>query len=924
MVRLCGVYLLVLLGMQLSLAQPSPWPRVEKEMKPWARWWWMGNAVDEYNLAKLMQSYAAAGIGGLEIAPIYGAKGYEDQYIPYLSPRWMEVLNYTVQQADSLDMGIDLTTGTGWPFGGPQVGVKEAATKMVFRTFQLTAVKPFEEKIRSADPKQESAPLLSLTAYDDEGNATLLTDRVAEDGTLDWKPTKGIWELYAIFEGKTHQQVKRAAPGGEGLTLNHFSHDALSHYLSRYDSAFAKQPQGIRAFYNDSYEVYGADWTAEFFDEFIKRRGYDLRLHIREFLGDESNDHVARLKSDYRQTMADLLLENFTQPWTKWAHGYGSVSKNQAHGSPGNLIDLYAAVDIPEVETFGSSSFAIPGLRRDSADVRSVDPDPIMLKFGSSAANVMGKKLVSSETFTWLTEHFKTSLSQCKPEVEQCFLAGVNHVFYHGITYSPAEAGWPGWLFYASVNFVPTNSWWPHLYGLNEYITRVQSVLQAGKPDNELLLYWPIHDNWDSANGRMMTFTVHNIDKWLHPTDFYKNVQRLQQEGYAYDFISDNLLSNAEVVDGLIRTSSNAIPYKMLIVPVTRKMPLETLEKLLDLVRQGATVLFQAVPQDVPGLGDYENRHLRFEALLKTIPFSPLEGGIKQASLGKGHILLSTDIVSTLQRHDIVGEQLVQHGLKFVRRKTTDGAYYFIVNHHATTIDTWVPFQSATDHDAMLLDPQNGRFGKVATQTTDGKRGVRIQLHPGEAVILKFYNKQDKHMPDWSYIGRNVAEINITDGWRIDFKEGGPQLPPPTEVGPLVPWTDFMDDAYQTFSGVGAYQVTFQLAKVTKDTYLLELEGVHESARVWINGQDAGLAWSIPYRLPIGHLLKKGKNTIRIEVANLMANRIRSMDRAGVEWRKYHEINFVNIDYKAFDASSWKVQPSGLTGTVKIKQYKME
>src|SRR5690606_20522942 len=237
-------------------------------------------------------------------------------------------------------------------------------------------------------------------------------------------------------------------------------------------------------------------------------------------------------------------------------------TKNQAHGSPGNLIDLYAAVDIPEVETFGSSFFPIPGLRRDSADIRNVDPDPIMLKFASSAAAITGKRLVSSETFTWLTEHFKTALSQCKPEVEQAFLAGVNHVFYHGITYSPEDVAWPGWLFYASVNFVPDNSWWPHLQGLNQYIERVQSVVQAGKPDNELLLYWPVFDNWDDPKGDLMQFTVHNIDKWLHPTPFYEEATRLQQHGYAVDFISDDLLSRASVSGGLIQPSARHTPAK--------------------------------------------------------------------------------------------------------------------------------------------------------------------------------------------------------------------------------------------------------------------------------------------------------------------------------------------------------------------------
>ncbi len=922
---LYGLTLLMALNAAQTLGQTNPWPQANREAKPWARWWWMGNAVDEQNLSRLMERYAKAGFGGLEIAPIYGAKGYEEKYIPYLSPRWMEVLHHTVRQADRLGMGIDLTTGTGWPFGGPQVSLEDAATQAIFRTFRLVSGVPFDEKMIPVDPKQQPARLLSLTAYDEKGNATLLMDSVTADGVLRWRPDSGEWELYAVFEGKTRQSVKRAAPGGEGLTLNHFSHGALNHYLSRFDSAFGGQPHGIRAFYNDSYEVYGADWTADLFDEFEKRRGYDLRLHIRAFLSDEHSAYVAQLKSDYRQTLADLLLENFTQPWTQWAHQYGSVTKNQAHGSPGNLIDLYAAVDIPEVETFGSSAFPIPGLRRDSADVRNVDPDPIMLKFASSAANVTGKKLVSSETFTWLTEHFKTSLAQCKPEVEQCFLAGVNHVFYHGITYAPEEAGWPGWLFYASVNFVPTNSWWPHLYGLNNYITRVQSVLQTGKPDNELLLYWPIYDNWDDPEGGMITFTVHNIDKWLHPTDFYKNVVDLQQEGYLVDFISDGLLTDATVADGLIHTSPQNTPYKVLVVPVTRKMPVETLKKLLELAHQGATVLLQSIPEDVPGWGDYQNRHSQFEKVLDEMQFFPVGAGIEEANIGKGRILLSANIVEALQQNNIVGEQVTQHGLGFIRRKTTDSTYYFVVNHQATAIDRWIPFQSPVDQEAIAMDPQSGRFGRAACRSEDDQLKVRLQLQPGEAIILKFSGSKVAHdIPDWAYIGEKIDEINLTNGWSLDFKEGGPALPASIGKGKLMPWTEYSGEAYQSFSGIAEYSTTIDLQDVHENMHVLELDGVHESASVWINGKEAGLAWSIPYRLRIDHLLKPGQNTIRISVANLMANRIRDMDRKGEEWRRYHEINFVNIDYKSFDASSWEVEPSGLSGEVNIVRYKTE
>ena len=134
----------------------------------------------------------------------------------------------------------------------------------------------------------------------------------------------------------------------------------------------------------------------------------------------------------------------------------------------------------------------------------------------------------------------------------------------------------------------------------------------------------------------------------------------------------------------------------------------------------------------------------------------------------------------------------------------------------------------------------------------------------------------------------------------------------------IQPWTSFVaDSATQSFSGTGVYNTSFTIKSKAAD-YLLQLDKLHESARIIINGKDAGLIWSLPYEMKIGKYLKAGTNTISIEVCNLMANRIRNMDRNGLVWRNYHEINFVNINYKNFDASGWKVQASGLDGDVRL------
>ncbi len=261
------------------------------------------------------------------------------------------------------------------------------------------------------------------------------------------------------------QQVKRAAPGGEGNVLDPFSVPALDHYLRRFDQAFADY-HGLmpRSQFQDSYEYYNADWSPDFFTQFEQRRGYDLRTQLPAFFGEgPAGGDRARVRGDYRETLSELH-QAYVQRWTAWSHAHGSLSREQAHGAPANLVDVYATADIPETEIFGS-----------------VDESAILMnKFSSSAAHVAGRKFASSESFTWLTNHFEATLSQVKQAADYLFLSGVNHIFFHGIPYSPAAAPWPGWQFYAAVNFGPEGGLWHDLPGFTAYVTRCQSILQSG------------------------------------------------------------------------------------------------------------------------------------------------------------------------------------------------------------------------------------------------------------------------------------------------------------------------------------------------------------------------------------------------------------------------------------------------------------
>src|SRR6185437_1453302 len=269
--------------MQTSFAQHT-WAVAANETKPWTRWWWMGSAVDEAGIKEQLTQLSAAGFGGVEIVPIYGAIGFENRYVKYLSPKWMKMLDYTVSQAKARNMDVYISVGTGWPIGGSDVTIADAATKLIIQKYSLKANEKPGDKIVVDDPKQKKyASLSTLMMFKKNGQAVELTNKVEADGTLNFTSNEDA-ELIAAFVGKTLQKVKRAAPGGEGYTIDHFSKTATADYFKVFDTAFGNSSHGVKAFFNDSYEVYGADWTPDFFNQCQKRRGYDLKKYLNLFI----------------------------------------------------------------------------------------------------------------------------------------------------------------------------------------------------------------------------------------------------------------------------------------------------------------------------------------------------------------------------------------------------------------------------------------------------------------------------------------------------------------------------------------------------------------------------------------------------------------------------------------------------------------
>ena len=825
----------------LALMTCSSWaqtflPSPSRESKPGLRWWWLGSAVDKPNLTWCLSEYAKAGVGAVEITPIYGVQGNDANDIPYLSSRWMEMLRHVETEGERLGIETDMATGTGWPFGGPWVPIDEAACKaFVVDTLIGSMVKPESIQLDIPEKERKYAKLKLLKSY---------------------PKTDGRQRVIALYESRTRQKVKRAAPGGEGFVIDHFDSTAVAHYLQHIEKAFVESGTPFpHTFFNDSYEVYGANWTPTLFDEFARRRGYRLEDRFEQFV-----DGDPQVVSDYRETLADMLLNNFTRQWTSWAHRHGAVTRNQAHGSPANLIDCYAAVDIPEIEGFGLTDFGIRGLRRDEGNTRPNFSDLSMLKYAPSAAHVTGKRYTSSETFTWLTEHFRTSLSQMKPDLDLMFCAGVNHMFFHGTAYSPKDDAWPGWRFYASVDMSPNNSIWRDAPSLMSYITRCQTYLQWGQPDNDFLVYLPVRDMWrnDTKNWLMM-FDIHSMDK--KAPDFIRTILDIDKAGFDCDYISDNLLLATSLRDGILTTQAGT-RYKGIIIPDGCVMPKEVSEHIEALQRSGANVI----------------RGCDKSAMQKAAKPEGMKNVI---------------------------------GLKIIRRSNDNGHHYFIANLTDHDIHASVPLAVAEKY-GMWYNPMTDVYTKARLDD----EGLLLNLKSGESRILICSDSEALYPQGITEetFGDSEGEIDITNNkWTLSFIDEHPKVGRTYQLDRLQNWETLCDSAAVTM-GTGVYETVVKLSAAdARKHWTIDLGDVRESARVYINNEYIGCAWAVPFVLDCKNALKKGKNTIRIEVTNLPANRIADLDRKGVKWRKMKEINVVDINYKRTTYDNWTPVPSGIS-----------
>jgi len=357
-----------------------------------------------------------------------------------------------------------------------------------------------------------------------------------------------------------------------------------------------------------------------------------------------------------------------------------------------------------------------------------------------------------------------------------------------------------------------------------------------------------------------------------------------------------------------------------------------TARQMIELAASGATLVFERqLPGDVPGFREVEQRRAELGQLLARIQFPPLaappsegldprpEPPFRRGTVGQGQVLVG-DVLAGLGAAGIGREPMFDHpGLLCVRRRVPGSVYYFVANRSDTNaFSGWVPLGRAGKR-VVLMDPLTGRLGTgTLRQTQTGMPEVRLALVPGESVILRCLEESGREEPRWESWKPAGSFVELQGSWKITFVEGGPELPPAFQSSRLASWTELGNTNAQRFAGTARYALRFDTPVTHTGSWELHLGRVCQSARVRVNGKELGTLFVAPFRVVVGALQAKD-NLLEVEVTNPAANRIRDLDRRGVPWKSFHDINFVNLDYKPFNAADWPLVESGLIGPVRLR-----
>ena len=711
-----------------------------------------------------------------------------------------------------------------------------------------------------------------------------LTDKLKEDGTLSWTPSDGQWIVLRIGYSLTGAQNRPAAPEATGLEVDKLDSAAVKRYMDTYIGMYRDAAnglvgeKGLHAMMFDSWESGFANWTPLILEGFKRLRGYDPVPWLPALAGYvvESPEQSDKFLWDWRRTIQLLLKENHFDFLTRYLHNIGMIRYGEAHeagfATMGEGMEMKQTADIPMGAMWMHNT---PG-QMEWMYFNDIQES-------ASVAHIYGQNITATESFTG-GPGYGTAPWDLKSTADAILLAGSNRFVIHTSTHQPVTRG-PGMTLGVGQMFSRNETWAEQSKVWLDYLSRSSFMLQAGLAANDIAVFY----------GEESSMTA-----------IYGNLLPDIPQGYRYDYVNPDVLLNLLTVKDGALTTSTGMNYKALYFGKgARKVTLPVLEKVFELVQQGA-VLIGARPEGSPSLSDDPDEVKKIIDILWP--------GEAVATVGKGKVFNSNETASALKEIGLEPDFSYvspsgNSNVMFLHRKLNNGGLYFIANQTDREDRIEASFR-ISGYKAEFWDPATGEISP-ASYEFDGKvTNVSIPLGRFGSVFVVFREKTGKSSVSLPEPEEQQIE-QLSGPWQVDFQaERG--APAAAVFDELIDFRDSPDPGIRYFSGIATYKKEVQIPGNGAGRELwLDLGQVYNLAEVWVNGELAGTAWKPPFRVRIGDLVKEGNNQIEIKAVNLWVNRLIGDAQPGIE-------NKITLTTRNFYRADSPLVPSGLKGPVRI------
>ena len=905
--------------------------------KPRALWDWLNGNFSFSQITYEMEEASRKGMGGFDIWDV-GMLVDEDGVVPagppFLSEASLSGIKHAVLEAERLDMELGLIISSSWNAGGHWIPAEYGAMGLFTSSVETRGPTTFSGEIPfpelpSMGPKSRHKALIELdpstglpSFYRDvallaipmKGDSILrdpsaiidISDQLTEDGQLKWEVPAGEWSIVRFVCTGTGQPLSIPSKNSMGRMLDHFSKEAMKHNLdyiiSRLESALGSlENRALTYLYTDSYEVNSGVWTPLLPEEFQNRNGYSLKPYLPLLAGFQYKDPEiqARFQFDLSKTLSDLIIENHYRFARQYCArvGLGFVAEAGGPGPPVHNVpfeDLKAlgALTVPRGEFWNRH----PKGKKHTEELQ-------IIKGIASAAHIYNQPAVEAEAFTsvWLWQEGPAEL---KPLADRAMCEGLNRFVYHTFPHTPEEAGSPGWVYNFGTLIHTNNSWWEHSSGFHEYLGRCSFLLQQGNFVGDVAYYYG-----DQAPN------------FVKP----KFIPEELGHGYDYDAVnSEAILTKMSVENGKIMLPHGQ-SYELLVLPDTNRAKPEVLQKVLDLVEDGAWVVGRP-PTLSHRFSEADSRDQKVKQLAKQL-WGTLSARKKiNRTVGKGRIFSGYTEREILAEKGI-GPDLIseENQLDYIHRRTQNEDIYFIRNTSESLLNTTLTLR--TNHtNPSIWDPLTGQRFTVPSFSREGEYLSMPFSIEGLGAYFISVEENTFSLPTTDFTRFQPTEekvqLTLSEDWEVKFPDEW-DTPPSIVFPTLTSWTEHEDANIQHFSGIAAYHKTFSFTEdqlPEEGPLYLDLGKVKETARVYLNGESLGIRWCEPYQYEISDVIHEGNNYLVVEVSNTLNNRLVGDHKKPKDQRKTKS----NIK-KGPNAwmTPWAEVPlisSGLLGPVQIHQ----